>query len=165
MTYMPCKREDMSKIYDLRGPMRLPFIILTPACVILGLGTAVWEGASANGFRIILLLLGAVSAHISVNAFNEYFDFRSGLDRKTSRTPFSGGSGTLPERPELANWTLAMAVAALVITTLLGVYLVALSGISLLPLGLLGLFLIYAYTPWLTHNAFMCLIAPGIGMR
>lgn len=153
----------MRKIQDIIGPMRLPFIILTPACVILGLGTAIWAMGSVNASHVILLFLGATSAHISVNAFNEYFDFKSGLDFKTQRTPFSGGSGTLPEKPALARWTLATAIVTFLVTLMLGVYFVAVSGLALLPLGIVGLFLVYAYTPWLTHKAFLCLIAPGLG--
>ena len=45
---------------------------------------------------LILALAGGLLAHISVNALNEYLDFTSGLDLTTLRTPFSGGSGTLP---------------------------------------------------------------------
>ena len=46
----------MSRIKELLGPMRLPFIILTPACVILGLGAAGWKTKTGeiNGFHIIL---------------------------------------------------------------------------------------------------------------
>jgi len=36
-------------------------------------------------------------------------------------------------------------------------------GFWLLPLGVLGLFTIVAYTDWLTKNPFLCLIAPGLG--
>lgn len=153
----------MNKIRDLLGPMRLPFLILTPACVFLGLGTAVWETGSVNAFHVILLFLGATSAHISVNAFNEYFDFKSGLDFKTKRTPFSGGSGTLPKKPALARWTLTTAIISFLVTLMLGAYFVTVSGFQLLPLGIFGLFLVYAYTPLLAHNALLCLIAPGLG--
>ncbi len=153
----------MGKIQDLLGPMRLPFIILTPACVLLGIGTAVPVVGSVSGFHVILLLLGATAAHISVNAFNEYFDFKSGLDFKTERTPFSGGSGTLPGKPAMAGWVLGTAVISFLVTLLLGIYFVTISGPGLLPLGMLGLFLVYAYTPWLTRSAFLCLIAPGLG--
>ncbi|MEE8398363.1 MAG: prenyltransferase [Desulfobacterales bacterium] len=155
----------MSSIKDLLGPMRLPFIILTPACVVLGLGAAVWKTTAVqiNGFHVVLLFLGAISAHISVNAFNEYFDFKSGLDFKTNRTPFSGGSGTLPENPGLAGQALATAIATFSITLFLGIYFVTVSGLLLIPLGLLGLFIIYTYTPWLTRNAVLCLITPGVG--
>jgi 1,4-dihydroxy-2-naphthoate octaprenyltransferase len=111
----------------------------------------------------VLVLIGAVTSHISVNAFNEYFDFRSGLDSRTVRTPFSGGSGTLPANPELARSALYTAVATAAITALVGVYFLAVRGLALLPLGLAGLFLIVAYTPWLTRNEIICLIAPGLG--
>jgi len=147
----------------LLGPMRLPFLILTPACVLLGLGVVYWTTHQINWLYAILALLGAVSAHISVNAFNEYFDFKSGLDSKTERTPFSGGSGTLPANPAAAKLALALAWLTLILTALIGVYFLIVWGVALLPLGLLGLVLVYAYTVWATRNPLICLIAPGLG--
>jgi 1,4-dihydroxy-2-naphthoate octaprenyltransferase len=143
--------------------MRLPFIILTPACVFLGIGTAVWTTGQVSLFHAILALIGAVTAHISVNAFNEYFDFKSGLDFKTERTPFSGGSGTLPEKPIAARQALSTALITFSITGLIGLYFLSVWGLLLLPLGLLGLLLLVAYTPWFTRNPWLCLIAPGLG--
>jgi len=143
--------------------MRVPFLVLTPACVLLGVGTAVWTSGHVNGLQVALLLVAAVCAHISVNAFNEYFDFQSGLDLKTRRTPFSGGSGSLPARPEMARLALVTAWVAFAVTALTGLYFVFLRGPAILPLGLLGLFLLYAYTPWLTRNPILCLVAPGLG--
>ncbi len=153
----------MNKFKLLLGPMRVPFLILTPACALLGLGTAVWTTGHVNAWYFVLALVGALSAHISVNAFNEVFDFHSGLDARTQRTPFSGGSGTLPAQAEMARPTLIMAWATLAITALSGLYFVILRGAAILPLGLVGLVLLYAYTPWLTRNPFLCLIAPGLG--
>jgi len=153
----------MHRIKLLLGPMRVPFLILTPACVLLGLGTAVWTGGRVNWLHFAMALVGAVCAHISVNAFNEYFDFRSGLDARTQRTAFSGGSGTLQARGDMARPALAMAWAALAITALIGLCFVFLRGPAILPLGILGLLVIYAYTPWLTRDPFLCLIAPGLG--
>lgn len=153
----------MSDTKDLLGPMRLPFVILTPACVLLGVGTAFGTTGHINVFHLILLFVGATSAHISVNSFNEYFDFKSGLDLKTNRTPFSGGSGTLPEKPVLSRQTLFTAVITFLITIFSGLYLVYVSGLSLLPLGILGLLLVFSYTPWIVRNPFLCLIAPGLG--
>jgi 1,4-dihydroxy-2-naphthoate octaprenyltransferase len=143
--------------------MRLPFVILTPACVVLGVGTAVWTTGRVSVLHVILALVGAVGAHISVNAFNEYADFKSGLDLKTQRTPFSGGSGTLPEHPELARGALGVALVAFMITALIGVYFLFVHGWMLLPLGLLGLLAVAFYTPWVARNPLLCLIAPGLG--
>src|SRR5512140_758758 len=112
----------MNKLKLLLGPMRVPFLILTPACALLGLGSAVWTTGHVNVWHFLLALIGAVSAHISVNAFNEFFDFRSGLDAQTQRTPFSGGSGTLPAWTEMARPTWIMAWATLGITALSGLY-------------------------------------------
>jgi 1,4-dihydroxy-2-naphthoate octaprenyltransferase len=143
--------------------MRVPFLVLTPACVLLGLGTAVWTSGQTNVLHFIVVLVGAVGAHISVNAFNEYFDFKSGLDQRTERTPFSGGSGTLPAKPALARQALLTASIALGITALVGLYFLYVRGWALLPLGLLGLLVIFGYTPWLAHHPVLCLIAPGLG--
>jgi len=147
----------------LLGPMRAPFLILTPACVAVGVGTAYWQTQTLNGWYVLLVLIGAVSAHICVNAFNEYFDFKSGLDAKTQRTPFSGGSGTLQAHPELERTALILSMATLGITALVGVFFVWLRGWLLLPLGLFGLLLLVTYTIWWTSHPILCLIAPGLG--
>jgi len=147
----------------LLGPMRIPFLILTPACVLLGFGTSIWRTHEVNILYLVLALIGAVCAHISVNALNEYFDFRSGLDFKTERTPFSGGSGTLPEKPDMARSALKTGLITFAITGMIGVYFVYVRGLLLLPLGILGLITIFTYTVWITRYPILCLIAPGLG--
>jgi 1,4-dihydroxy-2-naphthoate octaprenyltransferase len=154
---------DMAKIKDILGPMRAPFLLLPPVCVLLGIGSAVYSGVQLNFWHIFLVLVGALCTHISVNAFNEYDDFRSGLDSRTQRTPFSGGSGTLQANPQVARTALATAVITLAIAVLVGIYFTWMYGLALLPLGLLGVFVIVAYTPLLTRNPWLCLIAPGLG--
>lgn len=48
-------------------------------------------------------------AHVSVNTFNEYLDFKSEPDLITKKIPFSGGSGALPQTPEMAGTVLTIA--------------------------------------------------------
>lgn len=153
----------MSKFAFIAGPMRLPFLILTPACVLIGVSTAYFDQGSINNIFALLALIGGLAAHISVNSFNEYFDFKSGLDSHTQRTPFSGGSGTLPEHPEAAVFALSTAIISFFVIVLLGVYFIWIYDFSILPLGLLGLIVIVAYTPLFTRNPIICLIAPGLG--
>lgn len=153
----------MGKLKHLLGPMRLPFLILTPACVLLGWGAASWEAAEMKVSWLILAFIGAVSAHVSVNALNEYHDFKSGLDSRTQRTPFSGGSGTLPAMPEMASSALGIGIATLLLAVLTGLYLIYNRGLMLLPLGLLGILLVMLYTPWITRHPVLCLLAPGLG--
>src|SRR5450830_947924 len=153
----------MNKPFLWLKSARLPFLVLTPACIVLAVACVHWTQGHVNLLQAALVLLGAVAAHISVNAFNEYQDFRSGLDAMTWRTPFSGGSGLLPAHPELAGSTQAMAVSSLCICMAVGVYFVTLRGPALLPLGLAGIALILIYTQWITRHPLLCLFAPGLG--
>lgn len=145
------------------GPMRAPFLLLVPVCVLLGWAAAVHDGHSVNAVHLALAAAGALAAHISVNALNEYEDFRSGLDFRTQRTPFSGGTGVLPANPDKAHYALVVAVAALCIVIAVGVYFIRLRGVGILPLGLAGVLIIVLYTRWLTRSPLLCLLAPGVG--
>ena len=153
----------MKDLKTVLGPMRLPFLILPPACVLLGVGTALWTQGEIRVLHAVIAFLGAVAAHISVNALNEYYDYKSGLDFRTRPTPFSGGSGTLPATPEAARTALITGLVTLGLTALVGIYFLAVWGLALLPLGLLGLVVIFTYTNWITRSPLLCLIAPGLG--
>ncbi|MRR18511.1 MAG: prenyltransferase, partial [Deltaproteobacteria bacterium] len=157
----PVRRRKTSMKYVL-GPMKLPFLILTPMCILVGISTAMWSGANVSAVRIILIAVGAACSHISVNALNEYHDFMSGLDSRTERTPFSGGSGTLQAYPDKATAALATGIISLLLCFAIGMYFVFTVGIMLLPLGLLGIALIVFYTRWITKRPIICLIAPGL---
>ncbi len=145
------------------GPMRVPFLLLPPACVALGVGTALGERSRLDPLYVILALVGAITAHISVNALNEYVDCRSGLDAHTTKTPFNGGSGVLPERPEMAHIALIIGLAALAVSAAIGLYFALQRGPGILLLGALGALVIVTYTPLITRQPLLCLIAPGLG--
>ena len=75
---------------------RPQFLILTPLCVLVGVAAAQYDDVPFRPLHFFLALLGALLAHVSVNVLNDYFDYKSGIDLATQRTPFSGGSGILP---------------------------------------------------------------------
>jgi 1,4-dihydroxy-2-naphthoate octaprenyltransferase len=154
----------MSNIKYFLGWIRLPFLVLAPVCVLAGIAGAYWTASSGfSALPIFLTFVGGVAAHVSVNSLNEYFDFRSGLDFKTQRTPFSGGSGTLPTNPEKARGALVTGLASLALAGLIGLYFTWQQGLWMLPLGVLGIIVILTYTPWLNRNVWLCLVAPGLG--
>ena len=131
--------------------------------MLLGLGTSLTTQSSINTFTFFLVLTCALLAHISVNTLNEYYDFKSGLDLKTDKTKFSGGSGALPGHPEMAELVQLVGRASLTLSIIIGLYLIIERGIQIIPIGLIGIILIISYTQWLNRFPFLCLIAPGSG--
>lgn len=139
------------------------FLGLTPACVFLGLSIAISQNASIDWMLFFLIGCGAMLAHIAVNTWNEYDDFNSGLDLITRRTAFSGGSGALPDNPDAARSVQVTAILSVLMTIALGIILIWKTGFAILPIGVVGILLIVAYTRWINRNPYLCLIAPGLG--
>lgn len=140
--------------------MRVPFLALSPVCVFLGASTA--HVNRGNLGLLALALFGALLAHVSVNTLNEYLDFRSGLDLETRRTPFSGGSGALPDDPGAASAVRLVAMTSFIGAMLIGLFLAWKCGAMILPIGLAGLALIVLYDR-INRHPWLCLIAPGSG--
>ena len=85
----------MSNLAAYAGVARAPFLLLPVTLVASGAAAAAYDDR-ASALATLLALIGLVALHAAVNAFNEASDMRSGIDLQTTRTPFSGGSGTLP---------------------------------------------------------------------
>lgn len=151
------------KLTVIAKSMRIPFLVLTPVCVFLGASTVVANQIDVNFNFLALVLLGALLAHISANALNEYFDFKSGLDFTTTKTKFSGGSGALPKNPGMVNAVLTVGTTSLIATLMIGIFFIWKLGLGIAPIGIAGLFLIITYTGWINRHPFLCLIAPGVG--
>ncbi|MCA0243207.1 MAG: prenyltransferase [Proteobacteria bacterium] len=157
------------RLATLLATLRPPFLLLTPACMAPLLALALHQGQAtelADRAALALTLAGGLAAHASVNVLNEWQDWRSGLDLRTRRTPFSGGSGALPADPQAAPAALALGLLLLALAAACGLALL-LRGVArlwpLLPIGLAGLGLVAAYTPWVTRRPWWCLAAPGLG--
>jgi len=142
---------------------RPQFLILTPMCVLVGVAVAAYKGFELNPLHVILTIVGALLAHVSVNVLNDYFDYRSGIDLATKRTPFSGGSGVLPAGLLKAQQVYLLGLASLVGVGAVGIYFTYEYGWEILPLGILGMVVIYLYTTHITKNPLLCAIAPGLG--
>lgn len=147
----------------LLGVARPNFLTLTLCCIALAAAFSWYQTGTLSPANFALVMLIAMAAHISVNAFNEYFDFRSGLDFVTRKTPFSGGTGTLVANPDGSQPALALAVVTLIIVVGGGLWLSYEQGWQLLLLGIPGVLLIYGYTQYVNRWPLICLLAPGIG--
>ncbi|MDD4169331.1 MAG: prenyltransferase [Desulfotomaculaceae bacterium] len=142
---------------------RPQFLVLTVACVLAAAGAAYWKSGGIDLFYLALVLVGALSAHASVNILNDYSDYKSGLDNMTIKTPFSGGTGILPKKLMSPKAALVYGLATLFITVAIGLFLVYARGWGLLLVGIPGVLLIVLYTDYITRSPLLCLLAPGLG--
>jgi 1,4-dihydroxy-2-naphthoate polyprenyltransferase len=146
---------------------RAPFLLLAVVLGFLGAALAWYEhqeyGSTFNLGYAFLAGIGLVIAHISVNVFNEYFDFRSKVDFRTPRTPFSGGSGALPSGLITEKQALWLGVGSLFIIIPIGIFFTLVKGWLLLPLLLFSAVIIVIYTPFILKMGYPEW-APGIGL-
>jgi 1,4-dihydroxy-2-naphthoate octaprenyltransferase len=140
---------------------RPSFLMLPLVCVLLGVSLV--DHDKLDLAKLSLIIAVAVLSHISVNLLNEYVDFQSGLDFNTQKTPFSGGSGALPNHPQAAKTILWVGIATILLAISLGLVLIFSSAPNLVLLGILGIVLVVAYTPWINRMPIVCLLAPGSG--
>jgi 1,4-dihydroxy-2-naphthoate octaprenyltransferase len=141
---------------------RPQFLLLSVVLAFLGTCMAWYDGAFHLG-RAVLAFIGLLLCHISVNVLNDYFDYKSGIDLKTRRTPFSGGSGLLPAaslKPEHVFW---FGLACFLLAVPIGIYFVLVSGWLLLPLLVIAAVCVLLYTPLLTRLGWPEW-APGVGL-
>lgn len=123
---------------------------LTLSVVLAFLGTTVaWYDDYFNLWHALLAGIGLLLTHASVNILNDYFDFRSGIDLATRRTPFSGGSGILPEKLLTPRQVLWLGLSAFILAVPIGIYFVVIQGWLLLPLLLVAAFFILLYSPFI----------------
>jgi len=142
--------------------IRAPFLLLPIVLAFLGTCIAWYDGAFHLG-HALLAFFGLLIAHISVNVLNEYFDYRSGVDLKTQRTPFSGGSGALPMGLVSPGQALWLGLGTLIAIIPIGIYFTITIGWMLLPLLLIAAACIILYTPFILKMGWPEW-APGIGL-
>lgn len=144
------------------GVARAPFLLLPVTLAASGAAAAAYEG-TFSWSRSLLALVGLVLLHVAVNVLNEVSDVRTGIDFNTLRTPFSGGSGTLPSgqmKPETARvFGLLCAAAGCAI----GVYFLTRVAWPLLPIMAVGALAVLGYTDHLARIGFGEIFA-GLGL-
>lgn len=128
---------------------RPQFLLLSVVLAFLGTAIASYDGDFHLGYAV-LAFAGLLLAHIAVNVLNDYFDYRSGIDLATKRTPFSGGSGVLPAAMLSPKQVLWFGLIAFLLTIPVGIYFVVVAGWPLLPLILVGAACVLLYTPVLS---------------
>src|SRR5437763_2522010 len=109
--------------------------------VLVGSAVAVYEG-TFHVAAFLVTLLSCLFLQIAANYFNEYFDYRYGLDHSESL-----GASTVIFRHEMtAAQVLAGGIGCFVIAAVLGLVLIYTSGPAIILFGLAGMAIAYFYS-------------------
>ncbi len=144
------------------GVARAPFLLLSVTLVACGAAAGAYTG-HFSWLHTVLALVGLVCLHAAVNALNEASDMRSGIDLHTARTPFSGGSGTLPAGLMTPQQSQRFGLARAGVGLIIGVYFLSKIGWPMVPIIVLGAISVLAYTEVLARIG-MGEIFAGLGL-
>lgn len=152
----------MAQLKHFAGVARAPFLLLPPTLVASGAAAAAWDG-SFSWTHTIMAVIGLVVLHMAVNILNEWSDMRTGIDLETERTPFSGGSGTLPAGGMEPRSALIFGLMCSAVGLGIGLWFIPRIGMALVPIMVLGAVSILAYTDVLARMG-VGEIAAGFGL-
>jgi 1,4-dihydroxy-2-naphthoate octaprenyltransferase len=152
----------MSKMKAVAGVARLPFLILPVTLIASGAASGAL-GGEFSWLEAALALAGLLALHAAVNILNEASDMRTGIDMNTKRTPFSGGSGTLPSGAMSVGVATALGLTAAAIGLAVGIRFLYHVGLPMIPFLVIGAVLALGYTDMLAR-AGIGEIAAGLGL-
>jgi 1,4-dihydroxy-2-naphthoate polyprenyltransferase len=127
---------------------RPAFLTATMAACLLGFASANFGNVPMQWSLLVLTLVLATILHASVNVLNDYFDALNGTDNiNVERVyPFTGGSRFIQNQLLSLKQTLQFAYILLAVVIIGGIWLVARVGVGLLMIGVVGVFLGWAYS-------------------
>jgi len=142
---------------------RANFLPLTVVIVSAGLAASFYAYRVFNPIDAVLVLIGGLLTHAAVNVFNNYFDYRSRIDARTMKTPFSGGVSILVEGKMKPSLAFAVGLVCLLGAAVIGLYFLAERLYPLFPILVYGLLAICLYTPILSKVHALSEIVAGSG--
>ncbi|NIP61577.1 MAG: prenyltransferase [Nitrosopumilaceae archaeon] len=126
--------------------IRVRFLLASVIAVSVGLSLNWWETSSFDLINAIFVMGGVVALHASIDLLNDYWDFKRGIDTRTKRTKFSGGTGVLPEGLLNPFSVYKAGMIFLIIGSVIGVYLVLVNGLVIAVLLTFAIVSIYFYS-------------------
>ncbi len=153
----------MIVLNNLISITRANFLPLTVVIVVTNLSAAFYSHRTFNVVNAVVVLVAALLLHASVNAFNNYFDYKSMIDSRTVKTPFSGGVEVLVKGKMKGSSALLVAIICLAAAGAIGVYFLTLYFLVLFPLVVYGTVAIVFYTPIISRIHALSEIVAGSG--
>ena len=126
--------------------IRVRFLLASVIAVSVGLAINWWQNFSIDPLDSVLIFAGVMSLHASVDLLNDFWDFKRGIDTKTTRTKMSGGTGVLPEGLLKPKSVYRAGVAFLIIGSLIGGYFVITDGFIIAIILGFAILSIYFYS-------------------
>ena len=126
--------------------IRIRFLLASVIAVSNGLAIGYWKHDIIDPLYAVLTYIGVIFLHASVDLLNDYWDYKRGIDNATTRTKFSGGTGVLPEKLLTPRAIYLAGIAFLIIGALVGVYFVAIRGITIALILGFAIVSIYFYS-------------------
>jgi 1,4-dihydroxy-2-naphthoate octaprenyltransferase len=152
----------MNPLAPWLGVARAPFLVLPVTLVAAGAAAAAY-GGSFGWPPTLLALVGLTLLHAAVNALNEASDMVTGIDLHTERTPFSGGSGTLPAGLLSVRATRIFAYVCTLLAGAIGAYFSARLGVAFALLIAVGAAAVLFYSPVFARTG-LGELAAGLGL-
>ena len=153
----------MFVLNNLIAITRANFLPLTVVIVVTNISAAFYSHRTFSVVNAVMVLFAALLLHASVNTFNNYFDYKSMIDSRTVKTPFSGGVEVLVKGKMKESSALLVAIICLAVAGAIGVYFLTLFFLVLLPLVVYGTIAIVFYTPILSRIHALSEIVAGTG--
>ena len=126
--------------------IRVRFLLASVIAVLVGLALNWSQNGTIAYFDALLTFAGVMALHASVDLLNDYWDFKRGIDTKTTRTKMSGGTGVLPEGLLKPSTVYRAGVIFLIIGSLIGSYFVITYGILIAIILGFAILSIYFYS-------------------
>ncbi len=130
--------------------IRLKFLLASIVAVTNGIVISFAQLHTVDVWFAACTYVGVISLHASVDLLNDFFDYKSQIDLMTKRTPFSGGTGVLPEGLLKPKSVYRAGVMFLITGVLIGFYLMLVRGWLIGPLVMFAGISTYFYSTKIT---------------
>jgi 1,4-dihydroxy-2-naphthoate octaprenyltransferase len=120
---------------------RIKFLVLPLSLILVSTSVSLYNG-NLNVYNTVLGSIALILLHIAVNALNDAYDYKYGIDQNTEKTPFSGGSGAIIDGDLSFEQARNFGILNILLCIPIAIFFLIKFGVSILPFIILGLVLV-----------------------
>jgi 1,4-dihydroxy-2-naphthoate octaprenyltransferase len=126
--------------------IRIKFLLASIIGITVALLFSFYSYGKFDMLSALLTYIGVIFLHASVDLFNDYWDYKRGIDTTTTRTKYSGGTGVLPEKKLAPKDVYNAGLFFMIVGLSIGGYFVIQNGIIIAVILAIAVFSIYFYS-------------------